>query len=131
MGKASAYSTSFFPLPPSKRLADQRLHLRHERRRRPVDRADLVIAARDLGERLIDTGIVDAEQLRFTIVARKDRKHLAPALKANGMSNREIARTLGVSHVTVQNDLAAANGKNLPSNGKNLPPAQQQRAEAA
>ena len=32
---------AFFPLPPSKRLADQRLHLRHERRRRPVDRAGI------------------------------------------------------------------------------------------
>ena len=29
---------AFFPLPPSKRLADQRLHLRHERRRRPISR---------------------------------------------------------------------------------------------
>jgi transposase len=91
--------------------------------------ADLVIAARGLGERLISTGIVDAEQLRFTIVAREDRKRLAPALKANGMSNREIARQLGVGHATINRDLAPANGPNDPRTGPNDPPKQQKTLE--
>jgi transposase len=93
--------------------------------------ADLVIAARGLGEQLINTGIVDAEQLRFTIVAKEDRKRLAPALKASGMSNREIAQQLGVTHTTINKDLAEGNGKNLPSNGTNLPRSEEQRAAAA
>lgn len=97
--------------------------------------ADLVIAARKLGERLTDIGIVDPEQLRYTIVAKEERKRLVPLLKAEGLSNRAIAKTLGVDHQTIANDLKAADGEKSPLRGEKSPPQPEKRdapnAEAA
>jgi hypothetical protein len=54
--------------------------------------------------------------------------HRTPALKANGMSNREIA--LGVDHQTIANDLKAATGENSPPNRPDPVSEAQQAAEA-
>jgi len=53
----------------------------------------------------------------------KDRRiEAAVRLRAEGLSLREIAKRLKVSHQTVANDLAASNCtvKNFPAGGRNL-----------
>jgi transposase len=63
---------------------------------------DLMMATRAVMERDIELGLVEPQRLRFTIEARKEIvKQYADA----GMSQRQIAKEVGVSKATVATDL--------------------------
>ncbi|MGH9552231.1 MAG: helix-turn-helix domain-containing protein, partial [Terriglobales bacterium] len=68
-------------------------------------------ATRAVVQRDVRLGLVEPERLRFTIEARKQE---AKRLIDEGMSQRQAAKVLGVSHTTVQADLA----DDLPKGGK-------------
>jgi hypothetical protein len=75
----------------------------------------LLSVTRDLGQGLIDDGIVDESKLRLTVPARKKK---AKELTDLGMSQREVARQLDVAHTTIRRDLGMAK-QNVPKNETN------------
>jgi N6-adenosine-specific RNA methylase IME4 len=79
--------------------------------------ADLLVAARDQVDHLIGAGLVDKEQLRVTL-APAARKAKVNELHQQGLSQRKIAKVVGVTHETVRRDLGVANA---PENGANAP----------
>jgi hypothetical protein len=74
---------------------------------------DLLNATRAIIERDIGLGHVTRDRLRFTIEARKEE---VKKLADTGMSQRDIAKAVGVSHTQVQNDLATK----LPKTGNKV-----------
>jgi IS30 family transposase len=84
---------------------------------------NIIKAAMDLAQRDEQLGLVTMDQIQSiqrTRYAPVDRKQLAALLKAEGKSNREIAKEVGVDHETVNRDLRG--GANAPKNGPNAPP---------
>ena len=67
-----------------------------------------ILNAKALCEWGIQGGHTSADQLRFTIEARKEK---ARELVDAGMSQRQAAKVLGVNHKTIQNDLARESPK--------------------
>jgi DNA-binding NarL/FixJ family response regulator len=67
---------------------------------------NLLIAMRDQVDHLVGAGLVDQEQMRLTVSARKEAD---VRLHVKGLSNRQIATAVGASEGTVRNDLAAQN----------------------
>lgn len=67
--------------------------------------ADALVAMKCLSERLGDIGVIDPEQLRYTVMAREDRKPVVLALHKQGMSTRQIADIVGVGNKTVHRDI--------------------------
>lgn len=90
---------------------------------------NVIRAAMDLAERDEHLGLVTVEQIQSiarTRFAPADRKQLAALLKAEGKSNREIARELSVDEGTIRRDTAENSAKNAENsapeaNGKKLP----------
>ena len=74
---------------------------------------DVLVAVSEQVRHLIGKGLIEPEKLQLTIEARRER---AKELVDAGMSRREAAKVLGVSHTTVQNDLADS----LPKTGKEV-----------
>jgi Helix-turn-helix domain len=92
---------------------------------------EVVRAAMALAERDVDLGLVTIDQIQQiprTRFAAVERKQAVALLKAEGKSNRAIAKELGVSHVTVNRDVDAPSGTNVPLDGANVPPDQDDRA---
>jgi N6-adenosine-specific RNA methylase IME4 len=73
---------------------------------------------------LVEAGLVEPDKLRLTIEARREK---AKELTAAGMSQRKAAEALGVTHTTVQNDLASL----LPQGGNKVATDRDERREAA
>lgn len=67
--------------------------------------ANLLVAAKGLSERLGEIGVIDSEQLRFTVMAREDRKPVVLALHKQGLSTRKIAEIVGVNNATIHRDI--------------------------
>ncbi len=91
-----------------------------------VDRSketlNVIRAAMALAERDVVLGHVTVEQIRAiprTRFAPVERDQAIALLKAEGKSNREIAKELGVSHPTVGK---VVGGKKFPEGGNKLPP---------
>jgi helix-turn-helix protein len=83
--------------------------------------ADVIRAAMALAARDVDLGLITPEQIESiprTRFAAVERKKIAEALSAQGMSKRAIAKATGVSHQTIARDLDGPNG---PENGPNGP----------
>jgi N6-adenosine-specific RNA methylase IME4 len=59
---------------------------------------------------LVEVGLVEADKLRLTIEARREK---AKELIEGGLSQRKVAEALGVTHTTIQRDLE----HNVPENG--------------
>lgn len=81
---------------------------------------EVVRAAMALAERDVDLGLVTIEEIASiprTRFAAVERKQAVALLKAEGKSNRQIARELDIDHKTVAADL----GENSPKNGENSP----------
>jgi N6-adenosine-specific RNA methylase IME4 len=68
--------------------------------------ADVLAAVHGHHKGLVDEGQIDPERLRLTVSARKEA---VVQLHVKGLSNRQIAATVGASEGTVRNDLAAQN----------------------
>ncbi len=87
---------------------------------------DVVRAAMALAERDVELKHIDVDDIRNLTRSRfapVERKHAVALLKAQGKSNREIAKELEVSHDTVNNDVREANGggRNRPEGGRKRP----------
>jgi hypothetical protein len=91
---------------------------------RAKERRLLITEQESLARFMLELGLVEPEKLRLTVAARREK---AKALVEGGMSQRAAAAALGVSHTTVQNDLAA----NLPENGNYLATDRPARREEA
>ena len=61
---------------------------------------DVILAAKAMAEDL-RLGLVSEEQLRYTIVAREDRKAIANELKAKGVPTAKIAELTGTNQRTI------------------------------
>jgi hypothetical protein len=88
--------------------------------------ADVIRAAMALAERDVDLGLITIEQIediKRTRFAPVERKKIAEALSAQGMSNRQIAKVTGATHTTINRDLG---GTNVPESGTNVPPPEPQ-----
>jgi hypothetical protein len=75
--------------------------------------ADVIKAAMALAQRDVDLGLITIEEIESipkTRFAPIERKKIAEALKAQGMSNRAIAKTIGASHQTIARDIAGPDG---------------------
>ena len=69
--------------------------------------ANLMHGVRDLAEWGMETGNLTPEALEYEVIRRTPelRRQAASALVETGMSERQAATVLGVSHVTIQRDL--------------------------
>jgi N6-adenosine-specific RNA methylase IME4 len=100
---------------------------------RSKETIDVVRAAMALAERDVELELVTVDQIQSiprTRFAPAERKQLVALLKAEGKSNREIGRELGVDHKTVAADI----GENSPESGEDSPYnklAQARKREAA
>ena len=74
---------------------------------------DLLVANKQIGDRLEDLQLFNPEELGHYVRSRLGRKEEAKKLASLGISWRQIAKLLGVSHVTIQRDLA----QDVPENG--------------
>ena len=81
--------------------------------------ANLLIAAKDHTESMINAGLVSTDQLKYVFADRQARAKAAKQLADEGMSTRKIAALTGVHHSTIEADLA---GGNPPKSGGNPPP---------
>ncbi len=87
---------------------------------------DVVRAAMALAEVQVELNVIGVDDIRNLTRSRfapVERKHAVALLKAQGKSNREIAKELEVSHDTVNNDVREANGggRNRPEDGRKRP----------
>jgi hypothetical protein len=73
----------------------------------------LLTATRDMCEWGEEKGLLDIEKVRLTVSARKEK---AKELVDAGMSQRQAAKVLGVSHTAIQKDLATK----LPNDGNKV-----------
>src|SRR5262245_14111069 len=76
---------------------------------------DLLLATKAVVERDLGLGLITEDQLRYTIEARKE---LVKKLRAEGLSQSQIAKATGVSRRTVRDDLGAKrqeNGRKAPA----------------
>ena len=64
--------------------------------------SSLLLDVRELVNWGLDTGNTTPEQMRYTIAARKEA---AVKLVEGGMSQRQAAKVLGVSQMTVQREI--------------------------
>lgn len=71
---------------------------------------DVLAAVSAQVRHLVGAGLVDAEKLRLTVEARREK---AKGLVDGGMSHREAAEALGVTHTTIRRDLE----QNVPESG--------------
>jgi len=79
----------------------------------------VLVAARTHHNSLVDEGAIDEDRVRLTIAARvAEVKELTTPIAegGKGLSQRQAAKVLGVSHTTVQQDLA----DKLPENGNKV-----------
>jgi N6-adenosine-specific RNA methylase IME4/DNA-binding transcriptional regulator YiaG len=76
--------------------------------------ADVLAAVHGHHKGLVDEGHVDPERLRLTVAARKEA---VVQLRVKGLSQREIAATLGVPKSTVHDDLSET-GRKAPETGQ-------------
>jgi transposase len=83
---------------------------------------EVIRAAMALAQRDVDLGLISIDEIESiprTRFAPIERKKIAEALSAQGMSNRQIGKIVGVDHKTIANDLS---GENPPKGGENSPP---------
>jgi N6-adenosine-specific RNA methylase IME4 len=80
--------------------------------------SNLLLGVRDLADWGIDTGVTTPDELRISVLRHDPvlRKQAAEKLLESGMSQRAVAKVLGVTHTTIQNDVA----NNLPESGKKV-----------
>jgi hypothetical protein len=81
--------------------------------------ADVIRAAMALAQRDVDLGLITVEQIESiprTRFAPVERKKIAEALSAQGVSHRGIAKVTGASPKTIDRDLSASNGAKSASN---------------
>jgi N6-adenosine-specific RNA methylase IME4 len=91
------------------------------------DYVDLLVSAKSIGQRLIDKGIIDAQDVRLTIAARKEA---AVKLVESGVSQRRVAKMLGVDQSTVRADLGLRDNPSK-SEGKSLTGSAKTKAKRA
>jgi len=77
---------------------------------------DLLVANKQLGDRLEDLRLINPEELGHYVRSRLGRKEEAKKLAKLGVSQRQIAKLLGVSHTQIQKDLATE----LPKSGNKV-----------
>ena len=82
----------------------------------------LLTNVRDLVHWGIEEGHTTVEQLRLTVAARRET---AAKLIEGGMSQRQAAKLLGVSHTQIQKDVAP----NVPKSGKKVATKAERRAQ--
>jgi N6-adenosine-specific RNA methylase IME4 len=76
----------------------------------------LLLATRDVVERDIALGLVKPEQLKLAFADREQRRRTIEELSKQGMSQRQIAKVIGIGKSQIDRDLAAPNGaKNAPN----------------
>lgn len=78
---------------------------------------DIILAAKRMCDRLGDEGLIDPDRIRYSIMAREDRKAVAKDLAGKGMSTRQIAQVTGASQSTVARDVAEPNDSKSEPNG--------------
>lgn len=71
---------------------------------------------REHGEHLLKGGNLDLSKLRFSVMAKEDRKQIARALAKHGESTREIAEKTGWSQSTIARDVGESNDSESESN---------------
>ena len=71
-----------------------------------------MLSMKEMGETLIDLGVVEVDDLQFqlTKMDAKSRKEVACKLSEKGLSTREIARITGAGLATIHRDLSVPNG---------------------
>jgi hypothetical protein len=87
--------------------------------------ADVIRAAMALAQRDVDLGLITIEQIediKRTRFAPVERKKIAEALSAQGMSNRQIAKVTGASPKTIDRDLGAPASNDAESASNDAPP---------
>ena len=78
----------------------------------------LLVGVRDLVEWGVEGGHTTPERLRLTVAARREE---TKALIESGMSQRQVAKALGVPKSTVARDVGPQGGERVPHNGPPKP----------
>jgi N6-adenosine-specific RNA methylase IME4 len=89
---------------------------------------NLLMAMRDQVDHLVGAGLVDQEQMRLTVSARKEA---VVQLHVKGLSNRRIAAAVGCDEGTVRNDLRAENSAHNAENSAPIEVAEKDILSAA
>lgn len=77
---------------------------------------DVVLAAKRMFDRLGKEGLIDPDKIRYSIMARDDRKAITKNLADKGLSTRQIAQVTGASQTSVVRDLAEPKGSKAEPN---------------